>query len=294
MNGRKTWLLFSCLLTFAVPVRHNYWKLQPCVCVCLPIYNIVFYIFKLIYLCMCVGLSVYISIWLQEVKRRSWIPWKWSDKQLWAVWHGCWEWNLGPLEDVTSLPSHWAIFPAFTVLFFQTHSFWNIVLLFTVLMTEASVCVCEVCVWGVCVWGVCVWGVCVCEGCVCEGCVCEVCVWGMCVWGVCVWVYVYVYEGCVCVWGVCVWVYVYEGCVCVWGVCVCVRCACVRCACVRCVCVSVCVWVVCVCVSVCVWGVCVCVCVCGVCVCVCVCVCVSALLLSCTQLLFHCLDWYCT
>ena len=27
------------------------------------------------------------------------IPWTWSHRHLWTVWHRCWEWNSGPLQE---------------------------------------------------------------------------------------------------------------------------------------------------------------------------------------------------
>lgn len=43
---------------------------------------------------------------LVETRRGHQIPWSWSYKRLWAAWAGCWELDLGPLEEqpVTAEP----------------------------------------------------------------------------------------------------------------------------------------------------------------------------------------------
>lgn len=46
----------------------------------------------------------------KEVKRGYGVPWSWSCKELWAIQLGCWDPNLGPLEEhYVLLINHWAI-----------------------------------------------------------------------------------------------------------------------------------------------------------------------------------------
>lgn len=55
-----------------------------------------FYVYECFFhTCVCASCAYSVSL---EVRRRSWIPWNWSFRWLWAAF-GCWELNLCPLEE---------------------------------------------------------------------------------------------------------------------------------------------------------------------------------------------------
>ena len=61
-----------------------------------------------VYVCVCVCVCVY-GVFLSAGTHGSqncWIPCSWSDRWWWGTWYGCWELNLGPLEEQQVTPGH--------------------------------------------------------------------------------------------------------------------------------------------------------------------------------------------
>lgn len=53
------------------------------------------HVYACVYICTCVHVYTVPA----EVKRRWWILWSWSYRWFWTILHGCWEPNLGLLQE---------------------------------------------------------------------------------------------------------------------------------------------------------------------------------------------------